>query len=106
MGKKERCRAEDPKSVPSTRMVVQSVYNCSSWGHQAPAINSSHACNVKKLIKRKEMEVLAHVIAVLRKPRAGLLLQGQAGLHSENISFIFQGFVLQESFLEEISGYC
>lgn len=27
------------------------------------------------------MEVLAHVIAVLRKLRAGLLLQGQAELH-------------------------
>lgn len=90
--------AEDPNSVPSTRMVVQSVYNCRSRGH--------HACNVKKLIKRKEMEVLAHVLAVLRKLRAGFLLQGQAGLHSENISFIFQVFVLQESFLEEISGHC
>lgn len=52
------------------------------------------------------MEVLAHVLAVLRKLRAGFLLQGQAGLHSENISFIFQVFVLQESFLEEISGHC
>lgn len=82
MGKKERCMAEDPNSVPTTQMVGQSVYNCSSWGHQAPAINIAHACNVKKkIIRRKEMEVLAHVIAVLRKLRAGLLLQGQAELH-------------------------